>query len=361
MSASPEAPTFQPTDGRRRVSDVVPVDALHAVRLTFMGIYLVAYLWWLKYMGLPIDRISVAISVGIFLVAAFVGRSWRTWGVLLIDCIFYIVMWTSYERTRDYGDNGFEVFGLFKVGPFPLQVDTMREIDRAMFFGHDPNVVLQRFWQRDIRWWDYIASTTYMTHFVFPIIAMAVLWYLSHRQWTRFMKRFATLLMVACAMFILLPTVPPWMAGDPRYNYEIIPELTRGAGRGFRDLGFKGFTHDYNVQLSKGNAVAAMPSLHASFALIVPLFFMQWIRRRWVKWALWLFPITMLTSLVYLAEHWVIDGLVGWAITVGGFWFWDRREQQVRDRRTARALADLPVTTNQTVPAGYVPYEAGRA
>ena len=71
-----------------------------------------------------------------------------------------------------------------------------------------------------------------------------------------------------------------------------------------------------------------MPSLHASFALIVPAFFLPWIKPIWLKVGVFAFPIIMLTSLVYLAEHWVIDGLVGWAIVGGSFLFWNRFERR---------------------------------
>ena len=334
-----DAPTFDPARSRRSVQSIVPVDLLRAARLTLMLFYLVAYLWWLRFRGLPIDRVSVAISVGIFLVCAFVGRSWRTWGVLLLDCLFYCVMWLAYERTRGAADEGVTVFGLFKL-PHQFQVESMRNIDRALFFGHDPNVVLQEhFWERSVRWYDVVASTTYMTHFVLPIIVMAVLWVVSHRQWVRFMKRFATLLAVACVLFVILPTAPPWMVGSPKYPYQLFGELHRDAGRGFRHIGFTGFTNDYKIQLSNGNAVAAMPSLHASFALIVPAFFLPWIKPKWLKALVLLFPVMMLTSLVYLGEHWVIDGLVGWAITGGSFWFWNTMERRLRERRAARARA----------------------
>ena len=78
---------------------------------------------------------------------------------------------------------------------FPIQVEAMRDIDRALFAGNDPSVVLQHhFWEKGVRWWDVGASSTYYTHFVFPVIALAVLWVVSHRQWVRFMKRFATVL-----------------------------------------------------------------------------------------------------------------------------------------------------------------------
>ncbi len=341
MSTATDAPTFVPPSTRIGLFEVVPFEWFRPVRLGLMITYLIGYLWWLKNRGLTVDRVSVAIAVGIFLVCAFVGKSWRTWGVLLIDCVAYCAMWVAYEKTRGAADDGVSVLGLFRV-KFPLQVESIRNIDRWMFLGHDPNDVLQRhFWGRTVRWYDEVASATYMTHFVFPMIVMAVLWAVSHRQWTRFMKRFATLIAVACLMFVALPTAPPWMASSRKYHYQLFPELHRNAGRGFYQLGFDSFRDGYKLALSNGNGVAAMPSLHASFALIVPAFFLPWITPRWLKALVLVFPVMMLTSLVYLGEHWVIDGLVGWAITGCTFWFWNRMERRGRRTRAERARSAL--------------------
>jgi len=349
MSTTAEAPTFvDPSTrlpfgsaARLQLRSVVPEDEFRAVRLALMFEFLFVYLWWLRVQGLPIDRVSVAISVALFLLCAFVGKTWRTWGILLLDCAFYCVMWLAYERTRGAADDGVSVFGLLQI-PKQLQVESVRNIDRVMFFDHDPNAVLQdAFWEKTVRWYDVVASTTYMTHFVLPIVVMAVLWAISHRQWVRFMKRFSTLLALACLMFVILPTVPPWMATSPKYGYQLFGELHRDAGRGFRHIGFYGFDSDYKIQLSNGNAYAALPSLHSSFALIVPAFFLPWIRPKWLKALVLLFPVMMLTSLVYLGEHWVIDGLVGWAITGGAFWFWNRLERRTRARRSNRAREAL--------------------
>ena len=323
---------------RLTLTTVVPREYLRYVRTVLMFSYLAAYLWWLRNRGLPIDRVSVAISVGLFLVCAFVGKSWRTWGVLLLDCLFYCCMWLAYEFTRGTADEGVSILGLVRV-KFPLQVETMRNIDRVLFFGHDPNVVLQHhfFSKGVVRWYDVVGSITYMTHFVFPIVVMAVLWATSHRQWMRFMKRFSTLLFIACIMFVVLPTAPPWMVSK---NYGLIGSIQRPiSGIGIHHIGFHGLANSFKLQLGNGNAVAAMPSLHASFALIVPAFFLPWIRWNWLKAVVLLFPLIMLTSLVYFGEHWVIDGLVGWAITGGSFWFWGRMEQRTRDHRAALARA----------------------
>lgn len=51
------------------MSAVVPIDRMRIARITaVMSIYLVVYLYWLRTEGLPIDRISVAISLFLFLV-----------------------------------------------------------------------------------------------------------------------------------------------------------------------------------------------------------------------------------------------------------------------------------------------------
>ena len=124
-------------------------------------------------------------------------------------------------------------------------------------------------------------------------------------------------------------------------KYELMAALHRDPGRGVVHIGFKGFVHSYNVALGNGNPVAAMPSLHASFALIVPAFFLPWIKPRWLKALVLAFPVVMLTSLVYLAEHWAIDGLVGWAIVGASFWFWNRMERRSRRQKAARARVAL--------------------
>ena len=182
-------------------------------------------------------------------------------------------------------------------------------------FGADPSVWLQQHFYdpRVVYWYDKVASTTYFTHFVLSVIAIAVLWVTSHEEWARFMKRFATLLFVACAMFVVLPTVPPWLVSS---QYHVLAPLARHTGRGFTALGLKGFVKTWQSALDWGNAIAAMPSLHASFALFVPAFFLPKIKPVWLKAVVLTFPVVMLTSLVDFGEHYVNDGLAGW-IMVG--------------------------------------------
>ncbi|MGZ4678954.1 MAG: phosphatase PAP2 family protein [Ilumatobacteraceae bacterium] len=330
MSVVADQPTL---DHRVALGAIVPIDYLAWIRRVTLTCFCIYALIWTRDNGILWDRVGIAKAVAIFLACAFIGRPARQWATLALDLLLYCAMWFAYETTRGAADG--RIFGL----RFPLQVQAPRNIDRFLFFGHDPNTVLQQhFWRTSVQWWDKVASLTYFTHFIFVPIAMGALWATSHRQWARFMKRFATVIGVACLMFIIFPTAPPWMVAN---NYHLMPKLSRSTGRGFVAVGLRAAAASWNNAKAWGNAVAAMPSLHASFALIVPAFFLPWIKPVWLKVIVLAFPVLMLTSLVYLAEHWVIDGLIGWAIVGASFLFWNRFEARQRHNRAERSLHAL--------------------
>ena len=63
------------------------------------------------------------------------------------------------------------------------------------------------------------------------------------------------------------------------------------------------------------NPVAAMPSLHAAFPLMLLLFF--WSAGRWVRLGLGVYTLAMAFTLVYGGEHFVADIVAGWAMALG--------------------------------------------
>ena len=62
------------------------------------------------------------------------------------------------------------------------------------------------------------------------------------------------------------------------------------------------------------NPVAAVPSLHAAYTLLITLF--SGAGRAWARRSLALYPLAMAFALVYTAEHYVFDILLGWAYTL---------------------------------------------
>jgi hypothetical protein len=201
------------------------------IRWSALAAYGVAYVWWFFAKGVIIDRVSVLWSFAIFLALASLGRPLREWARMAGDLGIFVVMWLAYDESRGLADG----LGM------PIQVESVRNIDRFLFFGTDPVVWLQeRFYRgpNNVQWYDVIGSCVYYSHFIVPPIVIAVLWLRNRNQWVRYMRRFGTLLFVACVMFVLLPTAPPWMAagGTNRVGLELdaLPPLSRPTGNGWR-------------------------------------------------------------------------------------------------------------------------------
>ena len=66
------------------------------------------------------------------------------------------------------------------------------------------------------------------------------------------------------------------------------------------------------------NNVAAMPSLHAAYSLLLVLFLWRLVPR-WTRPLLALYPPAMAFALVYAGEHFVVDCLAGWVYAAATF------------------------------------------
>ncbi|MFK8023179.1 MAG: phosphatase PAP2 family protein [Ilumatobacter sp.] len=299
------------------------------IRQSLLVAYVIGYVSWFFLYGIIIDRISVLLSFALFLAVASVGRPPHEWVRTGRDLLVFIAMWIAYDESRGIADS----LGM------PIQVESVRDIDRFLFFGNDGVVWLQERFLAPlgtVRWYDVVGSCIYYSHFIVPPITFAVLWLVNRHEWVRYMRRFATVMFIACAMFIALPTAPPWMAanGSARTGIEggALPELRRPTGNGWRTIGLEGFVEAWDVGRDWANEVAAMPSLHSAYALFVVAFFWPKISRRWVRICLSAYPVTMAVTLMYFGEHYFVDALAGWAIVGLSFFVWNRIERRLGER-----------------------------
>ena len=305
----------------------VPPDRWHPLRLLAIATCTGTYLWWLRAVGLITDRITAAVSVGVFLICAFVGRPWHRWMQVLLGALAYAAMWFVYESTRGAAD---------QLG-MPYQMAAVRNLDRVLFLGTHPVEAVQRRWYDPgvVHWYDQLLSLVYYSHFVVPVVLVAAVWATSHVGWVRLMRRFATVVLGACVVFVLMPTVPPWMASDERFGWGVGRPLVRHVRRGILDLGFTGFAARWETSLDWSNVVAAMPSLHAALSLFVVVWAWPMVRDRWLRLAMASYPALMAIALVYFAEHWVVDVVAGWALVAASFALWARLERRWRLGRVA--------------------------
>ena len=272
---------------------------LFSIRRALIAVYGLVFLWSAKQFGLPVDRIAVVLWLLGALVCGNFGKPMRDQRAMLRDWAILVALLFAYEYSRGIAD---------QLGT-RVHMTAIRDIDRFLFFGNDPNVWVQNHFNisRKVSWYELPLAVVYMTHFVFPVAIAVVLWLSNRRQWDRYMRRFALLLGAGVATYILFPVAPPWMAARDGY----IGDIARITARGWRSMGLSTVSKVFDRGKEITNPVAALPSLHAAFSLLVVVFFFKWMSTPWRIISL-ILPVSMAFALVYFGEHYVTDILAGW-------------------------------------------------
>ena len=272
-------------------------------RVFGMAVWTIVFAVGTYFIGVPTSDPLIAFGwLWLATIAWRNDRPWREHLRFLRDWLPICLLLAVYNISRGYADN-----------LFAPHVHALIAADKFLFFGHVPTEWLQRhLWEPGVvQWWEVVVSIVYFSHFLtVPTIAV-LLWMRSRPQWARFMRRWFTLCVAGLITYFLYPAAPPWWAAEPEHGSLI--DVTRISTKGWDAIGLHGAGNTLNaLQVEASNPVAAMPSLHTAFALMAVAFFLPMVRRRW--WPLLLaYPLAMTFTLVYTAEHWVIDVLVGWA------------------------------------------------
>jgi hypothetical protein len=305
-------------------------------RIVGMSIWAVLFAVGTYFIGVPTS--DPLIAFGWLWLATIAWRSelpWRQHLLFLRDWLPICLLLVIYNVSRGYADN-----------LFAPHVTELIVADKWMFGwftgGEVPTTWLQQHLYEPgvVQWWEVVVSIVYFSHFLtVPTIAV-LLWMRSRPQWARFMRRWFTLCVLGLITYFLYPAAPPWWAAEPEHGSLI--SATRISTNGWDAIGLHGAGNTLNaLQVEASNPVAAMPSLHTAFAFMAVVFFLPMVRKRW--WALLLaYPLAMTFTLVYTAEHWVIDVLVGWAyvgivfVIVGLGERWWRSRRAVNEPRAMR-------------------------
>jgi membrane-associated phospholipid phosphatase len=199
--------------------------------------------------------------------------------------------------------------------PYPARLDFLLGLDRALFLGHDPVVLVQHRFMRSghVQPLDWLAAASYNLHLPEPYIAAYFLWRLNRAVYFQFAAATLCLLVLGFLTFIFVPAVPPWMASTRLHR---IPDVVNGFGLVIREhpLPFHG-TPIFHLFKWRGDAVAAFPSEHAAVPALELLAFSRFagplVSALLLIWVVW-----VLFVVVYLGEHWVTDVLAGWLYAV---------------------------------------------
>ena len=208
--------------------------------------------------------------------------------------------------------------------------------DKVLGLGQVPTIRLQDalYTPGHLHFWDYAAFSFWFSHFFATLLVAVGIWLYAYQWFHRFAACIVVLAAMGLVTYVIFPAAPPWLAGDHGYidhTYRITHAVVNNlpvpkAGAMFQ----KG--NDW------GNDVAAVPSLHAGYTMLICLYLWPCLDRRW-RPLLVAYPIGMALSLIYLGEHYLIDILLGWAYAAATILIVNWGAERWAERRTRRIAA----------------------
>jgi PAP2 superfamily protein len=279
--------------------------------------------------GVPVarDRVLMWIVLGLLALSTTNLGGWLR-GVVLEWLPFAALLWV-YDLLRGLAD------GLLVSTHVRPQI----EFDQILFAGAVPTVWLQdRLWHgsSQLRWYDYAAFAVYMSYFVATYLVAGLLWFFARARFRPYVATVSLVAAMGFATFALFPAAPPWLAS----REGELDWTTRSIGLISGQVPFVSVSFDglYERGSEYANPVAAVPSLHAAYTLLITLFLWRWARR--ARPLLALYPVAMAFALVYTAEHYVVDILLGWAYALAALWVVQRFADRLASHRSAPSHAE---------------------
>jgi membrane-associated phospholipid phosphatase len=276
--------------------------------------------------GVPFDRLQVLawVVATLAVVTAVSGGASRR---LLLDWLPLAVLLLAYDLSR----------GAVDTLGMPVQVSSLARAESALFGGELPTVWLQeRLYSSppsEVVWWEGLVALVYSSHFLVPYVVGGWHWTRGRERWRYWLRRFIGVTAVGLAIYTILPAAPPWLAA----RWGAIDPVYRTASRGWSVLGLDIAERVLDTGQASVNLVAALPSLHAAHAALIPVLF--WEGRKLVtRVALLTYPLAMGAVLVLTGEHYVVDviaGLVVVAVVCGVVGRWERRRLPGSDEGSA--------------------------
>lgn len=299
-----------------------------AIIAAYLLIAALVYLWrGIFFVPDPPDTWAALLLIG----AMVAGR----WKAFLRDWIPFVALIFGYELLRGFTGTVVSREGLTPAHHGSVHWAWLLAADRWLGAGQPWTVRLQAalYQPGTLHWYDALAVVIYSLHFALPLVFAYILWNRSRQQFAHFAVTLLAMTYSTFVIFLLLPTAPPWLVS--RWGW--LPGVSDPFSNAVRASLPERYTRIDTITIwtkASPDVVAAFPSLHAAYPWLVLLFCIRyWGRRGWL-----FLPYNVLVwfSVVYLAQHWVVDIAAGiaWAtlsfVLMTRWWDWRNRHQAVR-------------------------------
>jgi len=300
-----------------------------AIRVGLPALYLLGTAVAIDRIGLPYSQDWIFVWIVGLMLALSVGDGQHSVRRLIKDWLPIIAALLAYDLLRGSADGK----------SFPIHWEAPIHADKILGLGQVPTVRFQDaiYTSGHLHFWDYAAFSFWFSHFFATLLVGVLIWRYAYQWFHRFAACVVVLAALGLITYVIFPAAPPWLAADHGY----LPHTVRINHAVVNHLPVPKAGAMFQQGTEWGNDVAAVPSLHAAYTMLICLFLWPRLNARW-RPLLAAYPIGMGLSLVYLGEHYLIDVLLGWAYAAIAVylvsWGAERLEER-RNRQRALALA----------------------
>ncbi len=267
------------------------------------GIIILAYLLWCHF-GMQEIKSEHYILVFIWLVGYYFNDTSRRF---VKAFSFFIIFWIIYDGMRvvpNYTINTVHIQQPYEFEKWFFGIiDAGKTLTPNEYFAIHSHKIL-----------DFLSGFFYINWMPIPLGFGVYLFIKDKALFLQFSAAFLLVNLVGFAIYYIYPAAPPWYVEKYGFDLQLgVPGSRAGLERFDTLINYPLFQNIYN---KNANVLAAMPSLHATYPLIV-LFYS--IKKRMNKKIVGIFAIFTLGiwfSAVYSNHHYIIDVLAGIAIAL---------------------------------------------
>lgn len=207
----------------------------------------------------------------------------------------FIVLLLAYDSFRGIAD---QLAGRVNIWP-------MIHFDQWVGGGTIPTIHLQKLlFNENSHWYNAYFFSLYLMHFITPVMLGIYFWIRKPKLYLPYVVALVGMSFAGFLTYLLFPAMPPWMASEMHH----LPEVHKVSNALWQSMGVHSFPTIY--QQIDPNPVAAVPSLHSAYPLLMTLF-VQRLRKWWLTLLFCLYTVSIWFGVVYMGEHYVFDVIFG--------------------------------------------------
>lgn len=226
----------------------------------------------------------------------------------ILSFSIFILYWIIFDYMKalpNYEVNSVHIGSLYNLEKawFGIQTSAGLLTPNELFAQHPQHLL------------DILSGIFYLCWVPVPLLFASYLYFRNKDLFFRFALSFLWVNIIGFVGYYLFPAAPPWYVSQQGFDFiSTTPGNTAGLARFDAITGWNVF---HSIYSKSSNVFAAMPSLHASYMLIVVIYAFK----KQMKYWKFIFIILMLGiwfSAVYTSHHYVLDVLAGIGVGIFG-------------------------------------------